>query len=429
MPRNRVLRAICAIRLMSWLTEERASRYRLIILIVSACLVVGMVMTARDGISFAGKPLGTDYLAFWSASTLALNGEAMAAYDLGRIYAVEKAAVPVDPGPSSFLYPPPFLLLCLPLGLAPYLISLAMWLVITGVVYGFVARRWLAEHPGAARRAALTIFAFPAVLVNIGHGQNGFLTAALLGGGLWLIDRKPWIAGVLLGALIIKPQIAFGVPVLVLASGRWRVAAAGVATALLLCTLSLLVLGSDPWLGFLSGSRLAREILEMGLVEPGKMISAFAAIQVVGGGSALAYAVQALVAVGAALTLVVVAKRSDVPPGGHAAVCAATTTLMSPFFLDYDLTILAFPLAWLLCEGLRRDFLPWEKAVLASAYLLPLFARNLALSFSLPIAPMVLVMLTIVCVRAAVWARGENETNFSTVGGGATNWMRARVTS
>jgi hypothetical protein len=51
--------------------------------------------------------------------------------------------------------------------------------------------------------------AFPAVFVNIGHGQNGFLTAALLGSALLSLDRRPWLAGALIGLLAYKPQ--FGV--------------------------------------------------------------------------------------------------------------------------------------------------------------------------------------------------------------------------
>jgi hypothetical protein len=48
----------------------------------------------------------------------------------------------------------------------------------------------------------------PCGFVNVGHGQNGFLTAALLGGALHLIDRRPWIAGVLIGCLAYQPQFA-----------------------------------------------------------------------------------------------------------------------------------------------------------------------------------------------------------------------------
>jgi hypothetical protein len=404
--RRPVATIVDAVRRMRWLTEERATAYRLIVLIVSACAAVGAVAMARGGIDAMGKPLGTDFLAFWSASRLALGGEPGAAYDLTRIYAVEKGAMPIDPGLSSFLYPPPFLLLCLPLGLAPYFLSLTLWIASTGAAYGLVVRRWLGTRSDPAWDAAITIAAFPAVWVNIGHGQNGFLTAALLGGGLWLLDRRPWVAGVLLGMLVVKPHMALAVPVLVLAGGRWRVAIAGIAAASSFCALSWLVLGTDAWSGFFAGGQTARAILEHGLVEPGKMVSTFAALQVMHGGVISGYVGQGLVAVGTASALAIVARRRDGRPDAHAALGAAATALMSPFFLDYDLTILAFPLAWLLGEGLRRGFLPWEKAVLVAAFMVPLTARGLALNLGVPVAPTILIALFATCVRAATWTRG-----------------------
>ena len=62
----------------------------------------------------------------------------------------------------------------------------------------------------------------------------------------------------------------------------------------------------------------------------------------------------------------------------------AATLLASPFLLDYDLTLLAFPLAYLAREGLERGFAPFEKSVLILAYLLPLASRILAGGLDLP---------------------------------------------
>ena len=387
-----------ALRDARWLDARRARAYRLILLGVTILLAIAWVAGAHQGIDRAGKPLGTDFLAFWSASRLALSGDPAAAYDLARIYAMERGSMPIDPGLSSFLYPPPFLLACLPLGLAPYFVSLALWLAATGTAYILVVRRWLGDHRGAV----ITILAFPAVFANIGHGQNGFLTAALLGGGLWWLDRRPWLAGLLLGALVIKPQLALAVPVLVLASGRWRVTLAGLVSALALCAASLLAFGRAAWTGFLGGGGTARAIVERALVEPGKMVSPFAGVQVLHGGIAAGYAIQICVALTAVALLATVCRRGGTARG-QAALCAVATTLISPFFLDYDLTLLAIPLAWLFGEGLRRGFLPWEKLILASAYALPLVSRDLALGLGLPIAPPVLLALLFGTARAALW--------------------------
>src|SRR5436309_2254785 len=68
--------------------------------------------------------------------------------------------------------------------------------------------------------------AYPAVFVNLGHGHNGFLTAALLGGALVLLDRRPIVAGVLFGLMAYKPQFGLMIPLVLIATGRWRAFAA-----------------------------------------------------------------------------------------------------------------------------------------------------------------------------------------------------------
>lgn len=379
-----------------WFDRERARAYRWLLLAVTGAIGLAWAASARHGIDAAGKPLGTDFLAFWSASRLALSGQAASAYDIAQIYQVERAAMPVDPGLSTFLYPPPFLLLCLPLGLIGYWPALAMWLAATGSLFVAVARRWLA----GVQARTLTVLAFPAVIVNAGHGQNGFLTAALMGGGLLMIERRPWLAGAMLGMLVIKPQIALALPILVLASGRWRVMMGAAASAAALCAASLLAFGGGVWEGFFSGQAVGRAILEQGLVEPGKMVSVFAMLRVLGFGSGAAYGVQTVAALAAAALIVLVCRRSS-EGGAQAAAGAAATPLISPFFLDYDLTLLAFPLAWLLGEGLRRGFFRYEKLVLALAFVLPLVARPLALTLGAPVAPLAVFALLALIVRRA----------------------------
>ena len=77
--------------------------------------------------------------------------------------------------------------------------------------------------PPAGRGDILLLaLAFPAVLVNLGHGQNGFLTAALLGGALVVLDRRPIVAGILFGLLVYKPQFGLMIPLALVAGGHWR---------------------------------------------------------------------------------------------------------------------------------------------------------------------------------------------------------------
>lgn len=380
-----------------WLDSERAIGYARIILAVSAVAAILWVAAADRGIDIAGKPLGTDFLAFWSAGQLAISGHPASAYDLAQLYAVERGAVAEDPGIACFLYPPAFLLIVAPLAIFPYFAALPLWLAATGAAYWRAMRRWIGDVP----HGRLALLAYPALAANLGHGQNGFLTAALLAGGLSQIDRRPVVAGALLGAMVIKPQLALALPVMALAGQRWQLTAGAIASASALCLASWLVLGNATWTAFLHGSATARTIIEDGLVSYPKMMSLSAAIHLLGGSISIAYAAQALMAIAAAAMLVLVCRRS---PHSDAigAVTGATTLLMSPFLLDYDLTIAAIPLAWLFGETQRRGFLPWEKTVLAATFILPLLARSLAATLHLPLAPVVLAALALATTRAAL---------------------------
>ena len=93
-----------------------------------------------------------------------------------------------------------------------------------------------------------------------------------------------------------------------------------------------------------------------------------------GGSLLLAYTLQAIVTVAAmamllgALWLRPPAARSGTAEG---AAIAAAIPFCSPFMLEYDLLILAVPMAWLLGEGLRSGFRPGERLALVAAYFAP----------------------------------------------------------
>jgi hypothetical protein len=342
-----------------------------------------------------GKPIGTDFVSFWTAARLVRAGDITAPYRPATHAASEQAAFPTAPdGYYAFFYPPVALLLFLPLAALPYLVALVVWLARTGLAALACLRCLLPQ-----RWALLPVLAFPAVLVNAGHGQNGFLSTACFGGGM-LLRRRPLLAGMCLGALVFKPQLGLLVPVGLLAARRWRMLAGASLSAFGLCAFSWLLLGNAAWLGFLDVAPLARRTLEAGLVDPAKMVSTFAGMRVLHSGLGLAYVVQAAVTAGTGILLALTLARR---PGGHAegAMLAAAAMLVTPFLLDYDLMILALPLAWVMAEAQRTGWRPWEKLTLLAAYALPMVARPIAMSVGIPLAPLVLAVLLVVVTRRA----------------------------
>jgi glycosyl transferase family 87 len=376
-----------AFRDADWLDKARATAYGRIVLAIAAGAMLGLVATAHGVIDARGEPVGTDFSSFWTASRLALAGEPAKVYDATAHFAEQRRIFGAEAGYYAFFYPPIYLLVCLPLGLLPYIFALVAWLASTGLAYVAVVRKI-----GGATLGLLPILAFPAVFTTIGHGQNAFLTTALLGaGGLWL-DRRPALAGALFGALAIKPHLALVIPIALAFSGRWRAFAAAALTAVALASLAALVFGAETWRAFVDAAPLAREALEGDLVGPEKMTSVYAAARLLGGGIGLAYLMQAATAAIVCLVVAALALRR-MPGDAYGPLIAVAATLASPFLLDYDLTLTAIPLAWAAAKALEKGFLPYEKAILLSAFALPVLARPVAMTLHVPLAPLVLMAL------------------------------------
>ena len=381
----------------AWLDGERARAYGRILFFLSFAGAVIWVGLAHGGIDRAGKPLGTDFVSFWTASQLALEGQAAAAYDVATHWSAQKALFGPSTGYSAFFYPPPYLLICLPLAMLSYFWALGLWLAATGYAYWRVVR----AYAGPALDP-IAILAFPAVLINIGHGQNGFLSAALIGGGALLLDRRPILAGLCFGALIYKPHLAPMIPLALIAARRWTTLVATAASAVGLAALSWAWFGETTWRGFLAATPLARAALERNLVGDEKMQSVFSAVRLLHGGLWLAYGLQGIAAIGAAIVLVALNRRRG-EAEGPAMIAAAL--IASPFLLDYDFTLLAIPLAWLAREGVRSSFAPGEKIVLALAYMLPLYSRAIAGAFGVPLAPLFVIATFAFVARRAAQAK------------------------
>lgn len=386
---------LTALRSGDWLDRSRLLGYAAILGAFEIGLLLFWVLGAQGNLDPTGKPLGTDFLSYWSASALALANTPALAYDAVAHGAIQASQVGgADVGYFGFFYPPVFLLFCLPLATIPYGLALGAWLLATGLPYLLVLRRLL---PRLDRLAFVAALAFPAIILNIGHGQNGFLSAALFGFGFLLLERRPVLAGVLLGALIFKPQLAVLIPFALAFGGRWRAFAAAAVSAALLSGLSWAAFGTETWAAFFTGLTLAQQTLSESFVEPAKMVSLYAAARLLHIPAGVALLLQIASAIAAVVLVARVARRLD--PLMLAALTITATLLATPFALDYDLTLLAIPLAVLLARGLETGFLPYEKVTLGLGFVLPLAVRPIALGLGLPIAPIVLALLLAATLR------------------------------
>jgi hypothetical protein len=53
-------------------------------------------------------------------------------------------------------------------------------------------------------------------------------------------------------------------------------------------------------------------------------------------------------------------------------------------------------------SGLKDGFRPWEKITALVVFILPLFARSLALNLHLPLAPLVLLVFYVMVARRII---------------------------
>ncbi|HEX2654113.1 MAG TPA: DUF2029 domain-containing protein, partial [Xanthobacteraceae bacterium] len=82
-----------------------------------------------------------------------------------------------------------------------------------------------------------------------------------------------------------------------------------------------------------------------------------------------------------------------------AAMLVVATVIATPYVLDYDLVVLALPIAWLTALGLREGFRPWEKITLLAVWLLPIFSRLIGTALGVPVAPFLLAWFMVLILR------------------------------
>ena len=359
-----------------------------------------ILFSTRSGLTDrGGHPVGRDFSHYWTAASLALSGEPAEVYDFPRLQA---AGEPIfGPGTAlPWLYPPTFLLIILPLALLPYLVALALWIIPALIGYLWILRR-LAPHP-------LTLWltlAFPGTYQNILFGQNGFLSAILLGGGILLLGRFPLAAGVLLGLLSYKPHLMVLV-VLALAAGRyWRALLSTLFVTAALAAASVLVLGTGVWIAFLNSTPEAVKTLQAGLLPWSKvplhlfnMPTVFCAL-LEAGASAIHRPDHARCgdAGGGRRGRMGLVQRAPLAIRGSLLVIGIL--LFTPYAAIYDLVLMALPLAWLSWDGHTRGWLRGEPPLLVLAWLIPLVAPLLALATNLQLAPLLLILLAMLALR------------------------------
>jgi len=308
-----------------------------------------------------GRPIANDFVNVAAAGRLALDGAPAAAYDWPTHKQAEVRVIGHDfANYYGWHYPPPFLFVAAALATLPFVAAAIVSLLVSLAAY--VAALWSI----LGRSGVFVALGFPAAIWNVTAGQNGFLTAALIGGTLGLLERRPALAGVCLGLLTYKPQFGLLFPLVLIADRRWTTILVAAATAITLAALSWLAFGSASWQAFVHWMPITgRIVLGEGDADFSRLQSVFGLIRAHGGGEPLAWSIQAALSLALAVALVLF-WRSCAPFDLKAAALAAGTLIATPYVYMYDLVVLAVAVAFLLRFALERGFFTSEVVGLAA---------------------------------------------------------------
>ena len=383
------------LRRTAWLDRDRIVAWASALLAVELAFAVFIALWQHGAFFVIENPTSSDFVSFFAAGKLALSGTPALAYDQLAHYAVQQQTSAHGAPYQFFFYPPVFLFLCAVLAVLPYYLAYAAFQIASLGFFLWVMRAILRE---SGRAWMVPVLAFPAVFWTIGLGQNAFLTAALFGAFTLMLDRRPVLAGIVLGLLCYKPHFGMLVPVALLAGGYWRCFVGAAVCVKALVGLSVALFGWETWQAYFVAFSGSGQVYQSGRIDLAGMVTVFGAMRLNGLSAELAYAMQGASALAMAALVALIWRRCPGQSARFASLLAATL-LAVPLALLYDQMLLLVAGAWLIRDGRARGFLGWEKMALLAGYPLVLLLWPLGTGWHLPLGPLLSLAVLALGVR------------------------------
>jgi hypothetical protein len=227
-------------------------------LIAGAILCAASLYFGFRGETFMGRPLGGDFVQFYSAGKILNTGPAAAIYDISTIVRVEHESLPTMPDTQMLLYgnAPYIAALFRPLALLPYRYAYCVWLAISLLLYFGALVILIGDR--LPRVAYLLALSSPMFLLETWIGGQ-ISVIAFLGIALFVdcFRRERWLlAGLSLSIAAYKPSL-IAIPAVMLVIGAcWRAVAGVIAGSALAGVLSLATAGFDGCLRWIDTLRV-----------------------------------------------------------------------------------------------------------------------------------------------------------------------------
>ncbi|GEM_PF-1990425 len=339
---------------------------------------------------------GIDFADYYTAGHMAISGELDNVYSVPAHRAsMEQLLGVVVPFTLPWRYPPVFLLAIIPFSLLPFKISMVLWLGVTLALAAVAIYRMLPEK----RWLGALALGFPGVFMNFRWGQNGFLSAAILAAGVGALETNPVFGGAMLGLLVYKPQFAVFPFLTLLLTKRWKALLSGIGSALAISLVSLALFGAEQWVEFFrslfvsSSNLMADESAIIAAIQ----VSVYNAMLVLTESPLVSILAQGLCSIGTIIAVCwIFRKSSRFALKGAALVLGIPLAI--PYFMQYDLMILAVPLVLLAYEYSQFGFRKKELLFTTLVWFLPVISWPLMRFTAIQICPLVLAFQLIVII-------------------------------
>lgn len=362
-----------------WLTPRRLRAHGLLVGLALWSVYLWTMTTPglRDR---NGNLKGTDFLHFYTLGLIAREHRGPELYDMKIQSELAATHVPQASGlPYLPLYPPQTSILFAPLAHLSYEHALAVWWMMSAILY-FLCCYWIWRTCPNLRSHAMTVAivaaAFPAFFHLIAWGQTSALALTCFTGAyLSLRSKHEFLAGIALGCLAFKPQLALAAVVIFISAGCWKILLGAALSGLTQFLAGVLYYGSQgfrDWLWMLGNLRSALPFLEPKIYQTHSLRTFWSMLVPIPGIAFILYAVSAAVLLGITIFLW---RRSSTPLSVRFSALLLATVLVAPHLTVYDLVILA-PAVLLLSDWLIS--LPMKRvkgqigAALYCVYLFPL---------------------------------------------------------
>lgn len=316
-----------------------------------------------------GYVVGVDFLNNWTMGKFAREEPAPEANYHREAYTAKlHQMISADYKPHQWSYPPSYVMMMVPFGYLSYRLAWAVGILGSIAFFYWIVRRVYTHRWRLYFSAGV---ASPAAFMALVSGQLTLLFSAIQIALFHILDRRPVLAGILLGFLSIKPQLGVVYPFFLMATGRWRVFLAAALTTLFIAAISALLLGWPMWEAYLNIGAKEQQAYVLndtfGLTQK-MMPTIFMDLRNVGVPFVWAMAAQFAVAVGVMGSFLTRSFRR-LSVTAQQPIVAAGTVLVTPYLMAYDVLFFTFSV-YVFLEG--RQFTSFGAILMGACFWLPM---------------------------------------------------------